>query len=363
MATAWDPLATHSNECLVHPARNHEDGPVEPHSQADAQESLTAHEDPVSGSAKGPELGRLAQVDPREVWPHEALNFTPWLLDNADRLAEALGVELELNQAEHPVGGYSLDLIGRDLTNGTVVIVENQLADSDHGHLGQLLTYAAGTGAATIVWLTRRFRDEHRQAVTWLNEHTDEDTHFFGVELEVVRIAGSVPAPLFKVVAQPNDWQKAVKASASSGTSRRSALYGEFWARYLDRVKAEHPDWTGARLTKLSWLWMASPIRSCGLQPSFAAGGKIRHELHIDAQTAEGAAARYETLVSQKEALETAYGRPLSWEPQPGKRACRIADYHEGTIERPDDYDTYMEFFLDAGQRLRHALASVKLPQ
>ena len=58
----------------------------------------------------------------------------------------------------------SLDLIGRDMTNGTVVIIENQLADSDHLHLGQLLTYAAGTSASTIVWLTTAFRDEHRQA-------------------------------------------------------------------------------------------------------------------------------------------------------------------------------------------------------
>jgi hypothetical protein len=189
-------------------------------------------------AAKGFALGRLEQVDPRSVWRHEALNFTPWLLENADRLGEALGVELELTRAEHAVGGYSLDLIGRDLTNGTVVIVENQLADSDHSHLGQLLTYAAGTSAATIVWLTTAFRDEHRQAMTWLNEHTDEDTHFFGVELQVVRIGESVPAPLFRVVAEPNDWQKAVKRSASNSTSGRAALYVDFWARYLTRVRS-----------------------------------------------------------------------------------------------------------------------------
>jgi len=57
-------------------------------------------------------------------------------MENADRLGEALGVELELTRAEQAVGGYSLDLIGRDLTNGTVVIVENQLADPGHSHLG-----------------------------------------------------------------------------------------------------------------------------------------------------------------------------------------------------------------------------------
>jgi hypothetical protein len=128
------------------------------------------------------ELGRLEWVDPRAVWLHEAADFTPWLLANCDRLADALGIELELDATEHPVGGYSLDLIGRDLNNATVLIVENQLATTDHSHLGQVLTYAAGTGASTIVWIATAFREEHRQALDWLNEHTDEDTRFFGVE-------------------------------------------------------------------------------------------------------------------------------------------------------------------------------------
>src|SRR5437667_8314691 len=122
------------------------------------------------------ELGRLERVDPRLVWGHEADAFTPWLLENADRLAEALGIDLELEAAEHKVGGYSLDLVGRDITNDAVLIVENQLEMTDHSHLGQVLTYAAGTGASTIVWIATAFREEHRQALDWLNENTGEDT-------------------------------------------------------------------------------------------------------------------------------------------------------------------------------------------
>src|SRR5215472_759112 len=189
------------------------------------------------GTADQRQLGRLEQVNPRSIWAHEALNFTPWLAQNADRLADALGIELELEDTERAVGGYSLDIIGQDQTNGVVLIVENQLGDSDHGHLGQLLTYAAGTAASTIVWITTRFRDEHRQALTWLNEHTDQDTHFFGVELEVVRIGSSAPAPLFKVVALPNDWQKSVRASTvSAGGGGRNELYRQFWAKLLERI-------------------------------------------------------------------------------------------------------------------------------
>ena len=343
-------------------------GVVERSVQQDAEASVTvpprlgdSREDARRSSGEVA-LGRLEQVDPRLVWRHEALNFTPWLLDNADRLAEALGVELELTKAEQPVGGYALDLIGRDLTNGRVVIIENQLTDSDHTHLGQLLTYAAGTSAATIIWLTTRFRDEHRQAITWLNEHTDEDTHFFGVELEVVRIGESAPAPLFKIVAEPNDWQKAVRRSASESASGRGALYAEFWDTYLSRVKARHPDWSNARPSTQSWLWMAAPIRACGLSSSFAAAGKIRHELYIDAQSAERSTARFEGLLRQKEVLEAAYGRPLTWEPLLGRRACRIADYRDGAITRMSEHDAYMDFFLDAGERMRNALAAVQLP-
>ena len=321
-----------------------------------------AQEDTGQSPGAAVVLGRLEQVDPRSVWRHEALNFTPWLLENADRLAEALGIELELTSAEHSVGGYSLDLIGRDMTNGRVVIIENQLADSDHTHLGQLLTYAAGTSAATIIWLTTRFRDEHRQAMTWLNEHTDEDTHFFGIELEVVRIGKSAPSPLFKIVAEPNDWQKAVKRSASDSVGARGILYARFWDRYLSRVRAEHLDWPNARPSSQSWLWMTAPIRACGLQSSFAAGGRLRHELYVDAQTPERSIARFEGLARQKEMLEAAYGRPLIWEPLPGKRACRIAEYRDGAITRLDEHDGYMDFFLDAGERMRNALAAVQLP-
>ena len=98
-----------------------------------------------------PALGTLEDVEPRTIWAHEAQHFTPWLATQGDRLSDALGIDLELSGSEYPVGGFSLDLIGRDLTHDAPLIVENQLADSDHSHLGQLLTYAGGTNASTIV--------------------------------------------------------------------------------------------------------------------------------------------------------------------------------------------------------------------
>lgn len=145
-----------------------------------------------------PNLGRLTTVSPREVWTHETHNFTPWLLENVDVLSDLLDMDLTLDVAEHPVGGFSLDLKGRDLSDASVVIVENQLEQSDHLHLGQILTYAAGTNPKTIVWITTGFRSEHRAALDWLNEHTDPDTRFFGVKIEVVRIGDSAPRAQFQ---------------------------------------------------------------------------------------------------------------------------------------------------------------------
>lgn len=189
-----------------------------------------------------PPLGRLSQVPPHAVWPHEALDFTPWLLDNADVLSDVLGMDLELEAAEHPIGGFSLDLIGKDRASGERVIIENQLETSNHGHLGQILTYAGGTDPSTIIWVAPAFRDEHRAALEWLNERTDENTRFFAVQVSVVKIGDSLPAPLLTLVVQPNDWGKAVKATTSAASKRwtredlLAALRDGGWSALADSI-------------------------------------------------------------------------------------------------------------------------------
>ena len=305
------------------------------------------------------QLGRLEPVDPRSIWSHEALNFTPWLAQNADRLAEALGIELEVEATEYAVGGYSLDIFGKDQTNDVVLIVENQLGESDHSHLGQLLTYAAGTTASTIVWITTRFRDEHRQALTWLNEHSDQDTHFFGVELEVVRIGDSAPAPLFKVVALPNDWQKSVRAATAGTAGSKNESYRQFWTKLLDRIKSEHPTWTRAAGGAQNWLWLTAPIRGCGLNPVFGFKGKIRQELYIDRATAEQCRAVFDALHARRQEFEAAYGRQVEWDPLEGRKACRISESSEGDVQNETEHEKYIEFFIDAGERFRRAISAV----
>ncbi len=157
-------------------------------------------------------LGSLTPVDLRTIWPDEARDFTPWLAAHLDRLGDALDVGgLTLVEQEMSVGAFSLDILAESGT-GARIAIENQLASSDHTHLGQCLTYAAGIGASAVVWITPQLREEHRAALDWLNEHTDASVHFFGVEVSAVRIGDSNPAPVFTVVCRPNDWQATAKA-------------------------------------------------------------------------------------------------------------------------------------------------------
>jgi hypothetical protein len=236
-------------------------------------------------------LGRLQALDPRSVWSHEAHDFTPWLLANADALAEALGIDLELTAAEHPVGGFALDLVGRDMTTIASSSLRTSSPTPTTATSASSSPNAAGTDARTVVWLAPRFREEHRQALDYLNELGGENVRFFGVEIGVVRIGNSDPAPLFKLRAQPNDWHAEV-AAAAKRTSKQAAkapLYEAFWTRFLERVRIEHPDWTNARKPQTS-NWISMPCRPFKGGPnysiSFAQGGKLRSELPLESLAA-----------------------------------------------------------------------------
>jgi hypothetical protein len=307
-------------------------------------------------------LGRLTPIPPRDVWANEAQQFTPWLLQNADVLSDLLGMDLALEVAEHPVGGFSLDLMGKDETTGEVVIVENQLEVSDHTHLGQLLTYAAGTNPTTVVWVAASFRPEHRAALDWLNERTDEDTRFFGVEVGVVRIGDSQPAPAFRLVAQPNDWEKTVRAatSQSEALSGRQELYRAFWTRWLERVRADRPGWSRAtRPPKDSWFEMTAGVAGATYYTSFTRRG-LSSELVFESSDQAINAARLEVLEGQRAKMEAVYGGSLDWQPLPHRKATRVAEYlPNADVVVREEWDSYLEWLLDRQTRLREALSAV----
>lgn len=181
-------------------------------------------------------FGRLVDVDPRQAWTHEAHGFTPWLSDNLDRLSEAIGVPLELTGREVGVGRFSADIIARNPIDDEIVLIENQLEWSDHSHLGQLLTYLAGTEAKMVIWLAPAFREEHLSAINWLNQHSSEEFSFFAVRLRVVQISSSPLAPLFEVLEKPNAWDRTIhhKVKLTTEPSALGAQRRAFWDRYAE---------------------------------------------------------------------------------------------------------------------------------
>ena len=309
-------------------------------------------------------MGRLTVVPVRDVWKHEAYDFTQWMLQNADVLADVLGMELELTAAEHPVGGFSLDLIGREVGTGDVVIVENQLEQTDHGHLGQIMTYAGGTDPQTVVWCAPTFRDEHRAALDWLNERTDENTRFFGVEITAVQIDNSRPAPLFRLVAQPNEWTKQVHAETSAvPTTEREVAYQAFWAELLRRIRQQHPDWTrSVKAPKASWMTMPYGSSIGWYSFVFTRTGP-RVELYFGSVDPEENRAAFERMAAMREQIDADFGATVSYDPLPTKKACRLHVDRPGggDVMDGDAHEALMDWFLSTMDRFRMATQRARL--
>jgi len=178
------------------------------------------------------QFGRLEDLPLNQVWEHEAQQFTPWLADNLDHLAEAIGVPMELVGKEVAVESFSADILARSLVDESVVLIENQLEPTDHTHLGQIMTYLAGLEAQMVIWIAPSFRQPHLSTIRWLNEHTAEGFSFFAVRTRVVRIGDSPFAPIFEVVEKPDDWSRQLKSEARGADLRplRSKYFDYFCA-------------------------------------------------------------------------------------------------------------------------------------
>ena len=290
------------------------------------------------------DLASIERIELREVWKDEAANFTPWLAENISRLGEALGLDLELQETEAAVGSYSLDVLATDLNGGRTVVIENQLESTDHNHLGQLLTYAAGLDANVVVWITKEFRDEHRQALDWLNQHTDEDTDFFGVTVEAWKIDGSRPAPHFNLAATPNGWRtEAVKRSRGQTrvASERQERYEAFFQRLIDTLREEHRFTNAKKASPVNWYSFTTGYSRIGYGANFSGQREARVEVYIDYQDGERNIQLLEALEQHKEQVEAELHQSLDWQRLENRRACRIVVTRDGSID--DDEDALAE--------------------
>ena len=185
------------------------------------------------------ELGKIKRInDLRSIWHHEAKDFSTWLAheDNLSQLSDAIGIDIVLEERESPVGNFNVDLYAVEDGTDRRIIIENQLEDTNHDHLGKLITYASGKGAEVIIWIVKRARDEHRQAIEWLNQNTGVKISFFLVEIELWQINDSAIAPKFNVVEQPNDWAKQMKNVDSISETKQLQL--NFWQQLAETIKS-----------------------------------------------------------------------------------------------------------------------------
>lgn len=299
-------------------------------------------------------FGVLRRVELRELWPHEALDFTAWLAQNLELLGEVLGLDLEMRHQEAPVGSFSLDLLAHDLGRDRAVIIENQLAATDHDHLGKLLTYAAGHDAAVAVWVAPTFREEHRQALDWLNQRTDVHTEFFGVVVEALQIDGSRPAPNFRLVAFPNDWRKSNITANEQKPSARGEAYQAFFQRLIDRMRTEHGFTRARKALAQSWYYFSSGIGGISYAFSFARGEIAQAETYIDREDVSWNKRLFDALFDQREEIEFEFGESLEWERLDHRRASRIAAKRPGSIEdSPETLDEIQDWAIDRLLRFR----------
>ena len=315
------------------------------------------------------EFGRLERVDARTAWASEASHFTPWLAqpENLRLLGDTIGIELELEAQEKSVGPFRADILCKDTVTGDWVLIENQLERTDHTHLGQLITYAAGLKAVTIVWIATPFTEEHRAALDWLNQITDSRFNFFGLEIELWRIGNSQVAPKFNVVCKPNDWSKTVAEGAArmegEALTEAKQIQLQFWTAFREYVLAN-----GSRIKPTKPFpqhWMNIAIGRSGFNLNAIASfwnsekesydsKEIRAELVI---AGEPAKFYFAELESQKEAITSELGYPLIWHNPEAGRMCRVYVRRDANLRDKGDWEGQHRWLLERLEEMHRVLA------
>lgn len=301
-------------------------------------------------------LGRLERMDLRGIWATEAQDFTPWLAqsENLEVLAETLNMELELEAQEKNVGPFRADILCKSADDGSWVLVENQLERTDHLHPGQLLTYAAGLQAVTIVWVAAQFTEEHRATLDWLNEITDENFRFFGLQVELWRIGDSQPAPRFNIISKPNDWTRSVSQAArqisEAGLTETKAKQKEFWASLKARAEERNSPIRIGKPQPQHWMNLGIGRSGFALTPSVnTRNNQVVVELSL---LNEFAKPYFNLLLQDKQAIEAELGISLDWQELPTKKMSRLNAYlNDADPMDESDWTRQHEWQLDTMEK------------
>ncbi len=191
------------------------------------------------------ELGKLEKLQLRDVWEHEARDFSAWMFrqENLDLLGKELNLEIDPIGTESTIGRFRIDILAQEPRTGHKIIIENQLENTNHDHLGKVITYAAGLDAKYLIWVVKDVLPEHLKAIEWLNEHLDSEINCFLVKIEVWQIGNSKPAARFEVVSTKNDWAASLKRTAEA-SELTPAQVGqlEFWEFFCSFINKKDPN-------------------------------------------------------------------------------------------------------------------------
>jgi len=299
-------------------------------------------------------IGKIERLPLREVWKHEALDFTQWLQDNIDILNEVLDLNLANPEREQSAGSFSVDIVAED-ESGNPVIIENQLEKSNHDHLGKIITYLVAMGAKAAIWIVADPRPEHISAITWLNESSA--ANFYMLKIEAIKIGDSPPAPLLTVIVGPSEEGKDV-GKTKKEIAERHILRERFWARLLEFARERTKLHANISPTQYNWLGTSAGKQGLGFNYALRKH-EAQVELYIDRGKGQDEANKkiFEQLFKHKEDVESVFGGPLEWERLEGKRACRIRKViNIGGYRDEERWPQIHEAMVDAMIRLEKAL-------
>ncbi len=304
-------------------------------------------------------FGNLKQVQLRELWKNEATDFTVWLAkkENLDILANELQIPLELHEREKSIGPFSADLVAKipnpDSEQEDFVVIENQLEDSDHDHLGKLITYASGVEAKVVVLICKELRDEHRTAIDWLNEISSGAVKFFVVKIEAWQIDESRPAPKFNVICRPDYWAKQIKHAVESHddlTETKKVQY-DFWNTFSEYLRTGKSNLKTRKVYPQHWLDIAIGTSKGHLSLTVETQKKLIGAAFYANNDPEKKL--FQHLFKDKEKIETEMGSPLLWMDLPGKKAIRIKIENEIDIKDKQQWPKAFEFLRKEGEKIQ----------
>jgi hypothetical protein len=305
-------------------------------------------------------LGKIEKIDLRDVWKHEAFDFTTWLAkeENIQLLSEEVGIEMQVLDTEANVGTFSADVLAEEINTENKIIIENQLEATNHDHLGKLITYASGLDAKYIIWIFKEMRDEHRSAIDWLNEVTNEKISFFAIKMELWKIGNSLPAPKFNIICSPNDWAKVVKNNSNNQSlTDNNLIQIEFWKNFSEYLSKTKTPFTGGTGRPQPWYSLRIGNSQIHLELTISVQYNfIRTELYIP-----NSKDLYNKLLNKKEEIEDSFGQSLDWrEDMTNARTSRIQYKRENIdIKQKENHDEAYKWLLDNSIKLYNSVKKI----